>query len=169
METIKVLLQLQSPAPIKASLNRLLYSNVISAMETYLSDKMISNVMSDEKLFRRVLTTIPDFKNEKIAVSNILDFYAGLRAHVQEYLASQIYHKLDKIKLMYGSIFQISFPADLNAVFVAITVRHDIVHRNGKRKDGQFVEVLEDDVTQLIKIVVDLVLDIELRLGAKGY
>ena len=43
--------------PLKKSLNKLLFVNVIAAMETYLSDAFINTVLEDRSLIRKLVET----------------------------------------------------------------------------------------------------------------
>jgi hypothetical protein len=149
---------------LRKSLNRLLYANVISALETYLSDAFINIVMSNPALIRKVVETTPEFKKRKFDLSEIYIRYDSLETQVGEYLANVIYHDLAKVKNMYMSVLGIEFPDDLSKMYAAISNRHDVVHRNGKNKNGNTLEIGKEEITALIFISREFVEHINLQL-----
>lgn len=50
---------------------------------------------------------------------------------------------------MYRDVLQVSFPENASAVYVAVVIRHDIVHRSGKTKGGKTHNLRESDVEKL--------------------
>jgi hypothetical protein len=151
---------------LRASLDKLLFLNVITAMETYLSDAFINTIMGDDALIRKLVETNPDFKNRKIDLSEIYSRVDGLKEEVRNYLLEIIYHNIAKVKPMYESVLNISFPNDLSAVFKAIQVRHDIAHRSGKTKEGAQVSINKDVILKLIAVVQSFVEVINKQLPA---
>lgn len=59
-------------------LYRTLYANVISSMEAYLSDRLIQKVLSSEETKRKFVEGFKDYKDEKIAVSDIFKHLENL-------------------------------------------------------------------------------------------
>lgn len=131
--------------------------NVITAMETYLSDAFISNVMTDDAMFRRLVETAPPFKEQKISLAEIYKEQSNLQSKVRAYLAEVVWHNLSRVQQMYKATFDIEFSKDLGALYKAVSIRHDIVHRNGRNKDGEEIYIGPDDVKQLIQDVECLV------------
>ena len=54
-----------------------------------------------------------------------------------------------------------AFPPSIKDLQDAITVRHELVHRNGRKPDGTEHEVTETDVRNLIRMEQELVDHIE--------
>ena len=71
-----------------------------------------------------------------------------------------IYHKLDVVKNLYKSTFNIDL-GNIGTLMKAIQKRHDIVHRNGHDKNGNVVEITKGDVQQLILDVSNFINHIE--------
>jgi len=115
---------------------RLLYVNVITAVETYLSDLFISAVGNDKSLLRRFVETTPEFKSEKISVSDVFKNIEDIEKKSRSYLMDVGWHQLRRVKPMFNDTLGISFLDDMGDLFNAVLVRHDLVHRNGKKKDG---------------------------------
>lgn len=51
---------------------------------------------------------------------------------------------------MYEATLDVIFPSKLGPIFQAINIRHDLVHRNGRDKNGVQIELSKEDVETLI-------------------
>ena len=109
-------------------------------METYLSDTFNNAVLEQDELFGRYLERTPEFQQKKVPYSEILKEAASVRESVKQQLLDVVWHNLPKVSKMYESTFDVAFPS-YGEIAQAISTRHDIVHRNGKRKDGSPVAV----------------------------
>lgn len=161
---IDKLLETQVHCSVSTCFHRLLYVNVITAMETYLSDAFINTVMNDDRLLRRFIETTPEFQKDKIPLSDVFRTMEGIRDKTQNYLAKIVWHRLDKVKELYSHTLEVEFPQDLKKLLYAVILRHDIVHRNGKTKDGKDLLIMSSDVGDLIKTVEAFVLHIDEQL-----
>jgi hypothetical protein len=135
----------------KKYLLRLLYVNVITILETYLSDLFISAVGNDRSLLRRLVETTPEFKSEKISVSEIFKVVEDIEKKARSYLTDIVWHHLSRVKPMFKNTLGIEFPSKMEILFKAVLVRHDLVHRNGKKKDGGEHDISPEIITKLIK------------------
>lgn len=129
---------------------KLLYANVITALETYLSDSLIRAVMKFEPLIRRVIERDPHFGEEKIYLKDLFKKQDEIKKYVTSYLENILYHNLEKIKILYQSVLEVDFPQEYTHIANAIILRHDIVHRNGKDKHGNENSISRDDLNDLI-------------------
>lgn len=82
-------------------------------------------------------------------LSEIFSRHESIKDEVKEYLLSQLWHNLAKVKPMYESTLNVSFPPNLGSIYKAIQIRHDIVHRNGRDKNGEQVEVTKESIESL--------------------
>ncbi len=164
---IERLLEVQVEAADRQCMLRLLYVNVITALETYLSDKFISSVNADEKLLRKFVETTPEFKNQRLSLSEVFSVRENISQSVQNHLLEVVWHRLDKVEPMFRDTLNIMFPSDVRELHRAIIVRHDCVHRNGKMKDGEERVLNESDIKVLLSEAGKLVTWIE--SGGKDY
>lgn len=141
----------------KQLFNHMVYANIITSLETYLSDAFINTVISSQELTKRFVKTFKDFKEVKLELSSIFDYYDVIQDKVTKALLDVIYHNIWKVKGMYKDTLGVEFPNDLSAIRKAILIRHDIVHRNGKDKTGQMNEIQLPDVLELISTTKRLV------------
>lgn len=163
LATIKALLQVPIPSEQGASYRRLLYANVITALETYLSDTFINRVFADSALLQAYIDSEPQFKERKVAYRDILREATKIEAGAKKELLDVVWHNIGKAKAMYHDVLGIKF-GDVGLIASAVQRRHDIVHRNGRTKDGDIVSIAVNDVERLINEIETLALRIEVKL-----
>lgn len=140
-------------SPDNNTLARLLYANVITALETYLSDTLKKQVLNKEAIKRRFIQTNDAFK-EKMSVNDIFRRLENLNRDIVTVIDMISFHNLDKTTGLYKSVLYTQFPVELLPNLKrAIENRHDIVHRNGKTVHGQIVDISMKDVKDLIELV----------------
>jgi hypothetical protein len=140
---------------------RLLYVDVICALESYLSGRFISSISADRILFRRFVETTPDFQAQKVPLSAIFKATDEIEQRVKMYLAEFVWHRLDRVGPMFQDTLGVRFPSNMEELFKAILWRHDFVHRNGRTMNGEQRTVDENDIKNLVKAVESLVSYIE--------
>lgn len=87
---IKKIFNTSIDSTIENCLYRLLYANVIAALETYLSDAFINTVLSNPSFVHRLVETTPKFKEEKIIFSDIYKSISNIEGKVRKYLTDFI-------------------------------------------------------------------------------
>lgn len=151
------------------SLLKMIDASIVSAMETFLGDVLISKVQKNEKYLLRASKNLNDFKDEKITISEILENPECAKIKIINGLRGFLYHNLPKVKNVYKLVLGIDIKNDLNPLMQVVSRRHDIIHRNGKNNDGEMFcfskeQVLNDvflierfikDVNDGIKLLMD--------------
>jgi hypothetical protein len=79
------------------------------------------------------------------------------------YLAGLVWHRLEQVSKLYDSVLGVTFPSDIKALRDAIAVRHELVHRNGKKKDGTEHDIGEPKIRGVVRLAEELVEHIEKR------
>ena len=162
---IEKLLETKIDSPYENCFFRLLFVNVITALETYLSDAFINSVVPSDDLMRKFVESTPEFKSEKIPLADVYKAVEEIDQKAKSYLADVVWHNLGRIKPMYKNVLRIEFESDLGDITRAILKRHDIVHRNGKTKSGEEILINKKDVTALIKKVELFTQEIDQKLS----
>ncbi|MEH2280439.1 MAG: HEPN domain-containing protein [Nostoc sp.] len=150
---------------VQQYLFRLLYINVITALETFLSDAFINTVLKDRVLIRKFVESNPDFAKHKFSLKELFFKLDKIDEEVKKYLSSQLWHNLKKVKPMYKDTFNIEFPKDLKELFKAIEKRHHFVHRNGKSKNGEEITLTQKNIEELVVEARKLVDHIDKQFG----
>lgn len=144
----------------KEYMSSMLYANVITAVETYLCDRFVSIINSNKDYLLSFVENFKDFKSQKITLSNIFSEYELIEEKAFSAIKDVLYHNLPKVSGIYCSTLNIDFPDYVN-VFKAVTIRHDLVHRGGKTKDGNYHKVKPVQVDRLLKDVRDFYSSLE--------
>lgn len=145
---------------LQETLQRQLFSGAITCLEDYLSTTLIREVLNDEENFKNFVRTFKDIRNRKFSLSEIYDKLDKIKDIVKKELVDIIYHDLPKVKGMYQDTLKIEFP-EIKELMKAIKARHDMVHRNGKNKEGEKIEISKEVVIKVIEDVENFVNDIE--------
>jgi hypothetical protein len=158
---IKRLMEIKVEAADYQPFLRMLYTGVITALETYLSDRFISSLNSDPLIQRKFVETTPEFKLKTVPLSDVFQAHEKIDETVKAYFASFTWHRLEKVKPMYRDTLAVEFPPELGELFKAIKVRHDLVHRSGKTQDGKEHLLNEKEITKLIEHVEKFIAVVE--------
>lgn len=161
---IEKMLEAKIDTSVEGSFFRLLYVNAITAMETYLSDAFMNAVVPDKELMRRFVETTPEFKREKISLSEVYKAAEEIEQRAKSYLVDVVWHNLGRVKQMYKGVLGVDFNNEMGELVKAVLKRHDIVHRNGKTKYGEDIALNKDDVTELASKVECFIQDIDLKM-----
>ena len=164
---IDLLLSVRVDNELSKPLCRLLFANVISAMETYLADKFTNGVLADGARLERFVSANPDFQKQNVKYSDVLKVVTRIKRDVRSYLLDVVWHNLAKVQAMYRSTYDVDMSSQIAVVAKELPKRHDIVHRNGKTKEGFTVVIEEGDVRVLMASVSSLVNFVEQHMPEK--
>ena len=164
MVDVMLILSTNIGASVEGKLCELLYVNVITSVETYLSDAFVQTLFSDEKHLRKYVETEHKFKHQSIRLSSIYSRMASLEGHVRSQLARTSWHNLKKASCRFSGVLSVDFPTGIKKIEKAVNTRHDLVHRNGKTIDGQTVAVSRPLLLELIGDVEEFAREIDAQL-----
>lgn len=150
LNNIKKLLKIDLPLELEQHMYNMLFVNVITNLEAFLSDAFIGTVLRDKQLLKDFVHFNPDFSHRKFTLNEIFERIDNIEKDVKNYLMELIWHNLAKVQKMYYSVLHIDFPEDMNIIYNGIAKRHDIVHRNGKTKSGKIVSITRDELIMLM-------------------
>ena len=138
-------------------------------METYLSDTLIKSVTENDEHLRKFTETYKPFKKQIFTTDDIFNRMDHLKDNVKGQLRELMYHNLPKIKPIFKDSMEIDIGVIKELYKAAVLIRHDIVHRNGKDKDGKEHVIAKEDVEKHCTQVNDFIYNIECKLPAKPY
>lgn len=142
------------------------HTSLIAALEAFLADTVSYWVYSNDDVLRRLVTTNRDFQGRTASLSDLFDRLAGIKEEVRLYLETLVWHRMDKIKPIVVSAFEIDVP-EIGDLMKEVIVRHDIVHRAGRRVDGSLVAIDADDLERVRRLVLDFADAIESALAKR--
>jgi hypothetical protein len=149
MQQLRGMLELSLGGAHHDALIKMIYISLITSLETYLAQTFIGEIESSDEALRSFVETTPDYKQTKISLAEIFKEHESIREHAKEHLLGLIWHNLAKLKPMFKASLGIHFPESMGALIKATHVRHDLVHRGGKTKEGKEVQVSQQEVANL--------------------
>lgn len=155
--------QLQIDSVLQVQMTYMLYANIITSLETYLCDRFISLTHGSQANLRSFVENFKDYNQENFSLSELFIKYEEIESKAMESMKSVLYHNLPKVSGMYRDTFGIRFPIFAD-VYKSVLIRHDLVHRAGKTKDGNFHELNSESVKEVVKNCSDLVEQLEKEL-----
>ncbi len=152
---------------IKDNFYRLLYANIISKLEVFLCDTIVSYVLSCEAHKQTFVQKYKPLAEQKFPMKSIYAKYNSLDKIIKGALTSIVYHDLDLVRKLYKNVADIDL-APTKEIEDAIDIRHDIVHRNGKDKDGNMLNICKNDVEQLSDHILDFIYEVDTMVQNKN-
>jgi hypothetical protein len=136
----------------RSLVNRMLFVQQVGALEAYLGDTLINEALSNNNAIVRLLENDADLKNKKYSLAQIVGEPDLVKTEVKVYLKSVIYHNIAKVRALYKIVFEFDLYTLLSehkdALFEAIEYRHHCVHRNGRDKDGNQLDIFTKEYVQ---------------------
>jgi hypothetical protein len=123
-----------------AVIQRMIFAETISSMEAYLGDTLISAVLANPKAMQRLTIRDKDLSEEKVSLNAILANPNVVSDKIRIHLKGLLYHNLPKVAAIFRIALEVNiFPnEDLKVRLLKfVQLRHDVVHRNGKDKNGE--------------------------------
>lgn len=161
LNTLSQLSNINTDNQLDQKMLEMIYVNIITTLEAYLSEFFVHEVLNNDEKLRIFIETNPDFKNIKYTLAEISSKAEFIKETVREYLGDLIWHNLGRVKPMFNSALDIKFPQSIDYLISSIRVRHDLVHRGGKKKNGARITIDRTEVERLIDEVKSFAAHIE--------
>lgn len=153
------------------ALNRMLLVQYFSAIEAYLSDRLIRLVLDDPKAMSALVKGNKEWVADKIEVVELASNPNAVRDWVHMRLRELMYHNFVKIDHYYRSALGSTiFPdeATKKTLMEFVPVRHDCVHRYGRDHDGRERSISKPDLERLSEALEGMVTHIEAVFARRG-
>ena len=148
LKQIDAVLNLSADPSTSDVIRQMAHGSLIAALEAFLADTVSYWIRNDKHVFREFISQNRDFKERKLSLDQIFERLDGLKLELEQYLQEIPWHRLDKIRPMMMAGLSIGFPV-IDALMKEVVIRHDIVHRAGRTKDGSVVSLSADDVRRV--------------------
>lgn len=171
IERLKKLLDIDTENYIvNQSLYRLIFSGVITSLETYLNETFKLVVFHSSHTLEKFIEEYEPYKKEQVSLNEIISKYNQLHNRVNEDLDNIIYHNISKLIRIFNIFnFEINNCSSIKSVAKLVQKRHNLVHRSGLDKFNNFQEVSKNEVLTLIRDVNTFVKYIDNKIEEKCY
>lgn len=164
IENLKELNDIRIEKPtLDRTLRRQIFVGVIASMETYLSDAFINTTLNSKKLTKKFVSTFHEFKDRPISLNELYDYHEKIETICKQAMLDVIYHNLPKVKGMYKDTLGIDI-GNIGTPYKAVLIRHDLVHRNGKTKEGNEVIIDKISIDNLINDIKTFIEQIDEKI-----
>lgn len=119
----------------------LLFANIITSMESYLSDMFINIVLRKEDLTTKLLKNSSFFNEKNYKIGEAYEWLKNKHGKIRSVLSTISFHNLKVAQDLYEKILEVSFPEDFEIIREAVKARHAIVHKNGKTPSGDLIKI----------------------------
>jgi len=157
LSTLKSIAQIEIDDNNKKTMLYMIYTHTITCLEAFLSEYFIERILGDDELLQRFYKNFNDFKYQKFPLNEIFTIYKDRLNIAYNYLNDIVWHKIEKVSKLYKNVFEIEFPKDIGSLYRFVNIRHDIIHRCGKTKDGDDVLLNNTDIQEIFNETTRLV------------
>ncbi|MCP3130060.1 hypothetical protein [Shewanella sp. KJ2020] len=157
---LKDLLEMTLPTYNEDTFYKMTYAYAVTLMESFLADTIRSLIITDDRYFFNAINNVDTLKDCKFTISEIAKQTDGARGFAVTELSKLMYHNIPKIREVLKAVLGRDIKIDISQVCTITALRHDIVHRDGKKTDGQLIivdkEIAKDTVLQIEEFVNSL-------------
>ncbi|MBY2992924.1 hypothetical protein HF263_20640 [Rhizobium leguminosarum] len=133
-------------------MSKLIYQQFITMMETFLSDTFVEMCERDTKVVDSIVIKVETWRDRTIKIRDIAENEFAYREAVLTWLRGISWHDMEKADKICRAVFSCSVYPDEDTrqqVELAVSIRHDLVHRNGRTKEGQLRRISPDDLYEV--------------------
>lgn len=130
-------------------INRMTYSYAVTLLEAFLGDT-VKSLVSENEVFFTNSRKINELNKVRYSLEFLSTNELDAKGLAIRELSNILYHKMSKVKNIFEIILDTKVDIDISAVDKITKVRHDIVHRNGKTKEGESIYLNSDDILKMI-------------------
>lgn len=156
-----------SPTLVDTDLHyKMTYGYAVTLMESFLSDSVKSLITKNDFCFERSLNEVDEVKKAKFSLSNVHQHPGGIKGMVLDILSEVLYHNIPKVIRILESITNKRMDIDQSKVTKIVSLRHDIVHRDGKTTTGETIDISQEDLVEAISEIKKFVHGISMIIDA---
>jgi hypothetical protein len=148
LNQVSELLTVEGAPTAVALLEKLAFSNVITALESYLWETMSYAVEHDPQALEGIVTKYKTFSEKQILLGDIYKTLNGLKDAVKGHLQNVVWHRFDIVAQLMIHGLRIK-PPSFKPFIDPVIKRHDIVHRSGHTKSGEPIELTSAEIADL--------------------
>lgn len=152
------------PEETKGTLYRLLYANAFAYIEAYLRDNLRSRILENEQKMEEFEKIYKEIKKRRKCSKN--KEQESIRTKAKEHLDQIVYHRFQLVKEVFQRCINIDL-GNMESWQKALSIRNDIIHRNGKTKDGETIVISKEDVDKIWDEVFEVIKNVDSQKAMK--
>lgn len=120
---------------------KMVYAHAVTILEVYLEDIAKALIMSNEQYLENTIKNVRPFCDTKFKLGDISLDNDGIKKFVLGKLSDNLFHDIPKVLKLLSGVVEKQLDVSISDICSVTSTRHDIVHRNGKNKDGKSIEI----------------------------
>lgn len=141
IDELKRILASHFDPTLSYTIYKMVYVHSVTAMETYLGDSLKSTVLGGANYIANAAKNLNELTQRKFKLEDIVSESDFVDKVVLEQLCKYLYHDVVRVMMIYKATLEFDCSYDLAKLIKITTIRHDLVHRNGKDNEGNRVEL----------------------------
>ena len=148
-------------------INKMTYSYAVTLLEAFLGDTAKSLISENETFFTNS-RQIDELKKAKYSLEFLSTNKVDAKGLAVRELSNILYHNIPKVKRIFEIILGTRIDIDISELDKITKVRHDIVHRNGKTKEGESIHLSSNDMLKMIFHIEKFSNELQLLINEKA-
>lgn len=132
---------------------KMVYAHSVTVMEVFLEDVVKGLVASDNQYLKNTIRNVQPFDKGRFNLNEISVEEDGIKKFVLSKLSENLFHNIPKVVNILCGVLEKKIDINVDAIIEITSVRHDVVHRNGKNKDGELIDVNYESVNEVVTTV----------------
>jgi len=132
---------------------KMIYAHAVTILEVYLEDMVKALIVSNETFLKNTIKNVKPFSDSRFKLGDISLEQDGIKKFVLRKLSENLFHDIPKAIKIISGIIESKLSVNIENICAITATRHDIVHRNGKNKEGVALVIDEAAADLSIKTV----------------
>jgi hypothetical protein len=139
---------------------RMAYAHAVTLLEGFLGDT-IKSLINENNIYFSNSRKIDELKSAKYSLDYLITSESNPKNLAIKELSKILYHNIPKAKRIFEIVLDKKLNIKISGIVKITDIRHDIVHRNGKTKDGTPLYLDQSDVMSMLNDVKKFVDDLQ--------
>ena len=148
-------------------INRMSYAYAVTLLEAFLGDTAKSLITENEIFFKNSWK-INELKKARYSLEFLATNDIDAKGLAAKELSNILYHNIPKVKKIFEIILGSRIDIDISELEKIMSIRHDIVHRNGKTKEGETLYLNNENVSGMISHIEKFSHDLQIIINEKS-
>lgn len=144
---------------------KMVYAHAVTLLEVYLEDITKSLILTNNEYLSNTIKNVKPFCDTAFKLADISLEDDGIKKFVINKISDGLFHDIPKVTKVISGVIGKKLDVSISDVCRVTNVRHDIVHRNGKSRDGEEIEVTLSFVTDALNVIEGFAANLRQKLS----
>lgn len=164
IEELRAMLFYSGRTTINVTQYKMIIAHAVTILEVYLESITKTLITSNNQYLRNTIKNVKPFCDTAIKLGEIPLEEDGIKKYVLRKLTESLFHDIPKAVKTLEGVLDRKIRVDLAEICRATSIRHDIVHRNGKNKDGEQIDISRDLVESTLDSIEGFIHELDKHL-----